>query len=168
MKAIYPGSFDPITNGHIDIARRSAQVMGGIIVAVLDNPNKNPLFTVDERIALLQIIFANDNNIQVESFTGLLACYAHSKGIQVIIRGLRSQDDLTKEQPYATWNSQISKGLAQSLETLYFTAKPTLTHISSSIVKEVASYTYPQGLDDTVIAQAVPPAVREALKAKLT
>ncbi|MCL2378273.1 MAG: pantetheine-phosphate adenylyltransferase [Defluviitaleaceae bacterium] len=177
MSAIYPGSFDPVTNGHIDIARRSAKIMGRIIVAVLDNPSKNPLFNVSQRVALLQEAFANDSNIEVDAFSGLLADYAHKRGIQVIIRGVRGPEDITKEMPYVTWNSQLSQlygheiikaGLAQSLETLYFTAKPVLMHISSSIVKEVAAHSYPNGLDDTVIAQAVPPAVRQALKEKFS
>ena len=166
MSAIYPGSFDPVTNVHIDIARRSAKIMGHLIIAVLDNPHKQPLFSVNERVALLRDTFSNDSNIEVDSFSGLLVNYAHKKGIQVIIRGVRGPQDLVKEMPYATWNSQLSAKLAQSLETLYFTAKPMLAHISSGIVKEVAAYSYPGGLDDTVIAQVVPPAVREALKSK--
>jgi len=166
MKAIYPGSFDPVTNGHIDIARRSAKILGNIIVAVLDNPNKKPLFSVGERMALLHEVFNSDSNIEIESFSGLLADYAHKKGVQVIVRGIRGPDDLAKEMPYATWNGQLAAGLAQSLETLYFTAKPSLKHISSGITKEVASHIYPSGADDIVIANAVPPAVREALKAR--
>jgi len=168
MSAIYPGSFDPITNGHIDIARRSAKIMGRLVVAVLDNPNKTPLFNVNERVALLRDVFSNDSNIEVDAFAGLLADYAKTKGIQAIIRGVRGPEDLAKEMPYAIWNGQLSQGLAQSLETLYFTAKPTLIHISSSIIKEVAAHIYPGGLDDAAIAQAVPQAVRDALKAKYT
>ena len=168
MSAIYPGSFDPITNGHIDIARRSAKVLGHLTIAVLDNPNKKHLFSINERLKLLHDVFMDDSNIEVDSFTGLLVDYAHKKGAQVIIRGVRGPEDLAKEMPYSTWNNQLSTRLAQSLETLYFTAKPMLVHISSSIVKEVAAYSYPQGLDDTVIAQAVPPTVRKALKLKFT
>lgn len=166
MSAIYPGSFDPVTNGHIDIARRSAKILGTIIVAVLDNPNKKPLFDTNERVALLREVFRDDSNIEIESFSGLLADYAYKKGVQVIVRGIRGPDDLVREMPYSEWNGQLAKGLAQSLETLYFTAKPSLRHISSSIAKEVASHIYPSGADDLVIAQAVPSGVREALKAK--
>ena len=168
MSAIYPGSFDPVTIGHIDIARRSAKVVGRLIVAVLDNPNKTPLFSLNQRAALLRDAFQNDGNIEVDVFSGLLAEYAQKKGIQLIIRGIRGPEDLAKEMPYATWNSAIAKGLAHSAETLYFTAIPTLAHISSGIVKEAAAHIYPAGLDDGAIAQAVPPAVREALKAKFT
>ncbi|MCL2405633.1 MAG: pantetheine-phosphate adenylyltransferase [Defluviitaleaceae bacterium] len=168
MSAIYPGSFDPVTNGHIDIARRSARIMGHLIVAVLDNPHKKPLFSVSERVSLLRDVFSRDSNIEVDSFTGLLANYAQSKNIQVIIRGIRGPEDLVKETPYAVWNNQLAKGLAQSLETLYFTAKPTLAHISSSIVKEVAAYSIPSGQHDAVLAQAVPPTVHEALKVKFS
>ena len=166
ISAIYPGSFDPVTNGHVDIARRSAGIMGRLVIAVLDNPHKTPLFTVGERVAMLRETFSEDINIEVESFSGLLADYARKKSIKVIIRGLRSSEDFTKEQPYAIWNHQLSAGLAGSLETVYFTATPELAHISGSIVKEVAAHVYPGGLDDIIITQAVPPIVRTALRDK--
>jgi len=168
MSAIYPGSFDPVTNGHIDIARRSAKIMGRLVVAVLDNPHKKPLFSVNERVALLRDVFISDSNIEVDAFSGLLVEYAQKKGIQAIIRGIRGPEDLAKELPYATWNGKLAEGLAQSVETLYFTAMPTLAHVSSSMVKEVASYIYPNGMDDAAIAQAVPPVVCKALKSKFT
>jgi len=166
MSAIYPGSFDPVTNGHIDIAQRSAKVMGHLIIAVLDNPHKKPLFSVNERVDMLRHVFANDNNIEVDAFSGILVNYAQKKGAQVIVRGIRGPEDLAKETHYATWNCQLAEGLAQSLETLYFTAKPMLSHISSGTVKEVAAHIYPCGLDDIIISQVVPPAVRKALKTK--
>ena len=168
MSAIYPGSFDPVTNGHIDIAIRSANIMGRLVIAVLDNPHKKPLFCVNERVAMLRDVFRNHSNIEVDAFSGLLVDYAHKRGIQVIVRGVRYPGDLAKEQSYATWNKHIAAGLAQKLETLYFTAEPMLMHISSSIVKEVAAHIYPSGQDDTAIAQAVPPVVREALRLKYT
>jgi len=168
MSAIYPGSFDPVTNGHIDIARRSAKVMGRLVVAVLDNPHKNTLFSVSRRVDLLRDVFRDDDNIEVDAFSGLLAEYAQKRGIQAIIRGIRGPEDLVKEMPYAIWNSKLSQGLAHSTETLYFTAIPTLAHISSSIVKEAAAHIYKSRLDDAAIAQAVPLAVRKALKEKFT
>jgi len=164
MSAIYPGSFDPVTNGHINIARRSASVMGHLIVAVLDNPHKSPLFSVSERVALLRQVFCNDTNIEVDSFSGLLVEYAHKKGIHAIVRGIRGPDDLAKEQPYGVWNRLL--GLAKPVETMYFTAEPALAHVSGSIVKEVARYVYKDGLDDTPLADAVPPVVRAALREK--
>jgi len=166
MNAIYPGSFDPVTNGHVNIARRSASIFGGLVVAVLDNPHKTPLFSVDERIAMLREVFKSDSNIEVDAFSGLLVKFAHKRDINVIIRGLRGSDDFSKELPYAIWNRQLSVGLAKSLETVYFTAEPKYTHISGSIVKEVAAHVYAGGHDDEIIAQAVPPAVRVALRDK--
>ena len=166
MSAIYPGSFDPVTNGHINIARRSAGIMGRLVIAVLDNPHKKPLFSVCERVAMLREVFKGDGNIEVDTFSGLLVDYARKKGIQAIIRGIRGPEDLTKELPYAIWNRQLSKGLAQSLETLYFTAEPELAHISGSIVREVAAHLYQGGPDDAILTPMVPPAVREALKGK--
>jgi len=158
MSAIYPGSFDPVTNGHIDIARRGAAIMGRLIVAVLDNPHKTPLFTVQERVDLLRKIFLEDSNIEVEAFSGLLVDYAKKKNIQAIIRGLRGSDDLAKEMPYGIWNRQLS---AEEVETIYLTAAPELAHISGSIVKEVAVY------DVMAIAPMVPPVVLNALNDKL-
>ena len=166
MNAIYPGSFDPITNGHINIARRSAAVFGQLVIAVLDNPHKTPMFSVDERVAMLREVFCDEKNIEVDAFSGLLAEYAQKKNIQVIIRGLRGSDDLGNELPYAVWNRQLSAGLANSLETVYFTAEPELAYISGSIVREVASHIYARGLDDEIITQAVPPVVRAALREK--
>jgi len=166
MSVIYPGSFDPITNGHINIARRSAGVFGRVVVAVLNNPHKTPLFSVDERVAMLREVFCEDDSIEVDAFSGLLAKYAQEKGIYTIIRGLRGPDDLSKELPYAIWNRQLSNGLAKSLETVYFTAEPGYAHISGSIVKEVAAHIYPGAHDDEIIAQVVPPIVRTALRDK--
>ena len=167
MIAIYPGSFDPVTNGHINIARRAAAIMGHLVVAVLDNPHKKPLFSITERLGMLWDVFSSDSNIEVDAFTGLLVDYAKQKGAQVIIRGIRSPEDLSKELPYAIWNRQLSSGLAQSVETLYFTAEPSLAHVSGSIVKEVAAHLYKDGLDDIILAPMVPPAVRAALREKL-
>ncbi|MCL2527023.1 MAG: pantetheine-phosphate adenylyltransferase [Defluviitaleaceae bacterium] len=165
MSAIYPGSFDPVTNGHINIARRSAAILGRVVVAVLDNPRKTPLFSVKERVAMLRKVFFNDYNIEIESFSGLLADYAHKKDIHVIIRGLRGPEDLSKELPYSIWNQGL--GLTKPVETIYFTAEPSLAHISSSIVKEVANYAYKNNRDDIFLASTIPPEVHAALKEKL-
>ena len=162
MNPIYPGSFDPVTSGHVNIARRAAAIFGGLTVAVLDNPYKNPLFSVNERVYLLREVFSRDANIQVEAFSGLLAEYVKKKSPAVIIRGIRGPEDLSKEQPYAVWNSQLSGGV----ETMYLTAEPALAHISGSIVKEVAAHIYREGLDDKILAQMVPPAILAPLQEK--
>ena len=164
MNAIYPGSFDPVTNGHINIARRSSNVFERVIVAVLRSPNKTPLFSVDERVALLKEVFCEDKNIEVEAFSGLLADYANLKGINTIIRGLRNQDDFAKEQPYAIWNRQLSGDLT---ETLFLPAEPSLSHISGSIIREVAAHLYRGGHEDKILASMVPPTVLAALREKL-
>jgi len=164
MNAIYPGSFDPVTNGHIDIARRSAALCTHLTVAVLDNLHKSPLFSVEERVAMLRDAFRQDKNIEVEAFSGLLVDYASKKGIMTIIRGLRSQDDIAKELPYAIWNRQLSGGL---VETMYLPAEPSYQHISGSIVREVAALQYRGGHNDKILASMVPPAVLAALREKL-
>jgi len=164
MNVIFPGSFDPVTNGHINIARRSSNIFTRVIVAVLDNPYKTPLFSVDERVALLKEVFHEDKNIDVEAFSGLLVDYANRKGINNIIRGIRNQDDFTKEQPYAIWNRQLSKNLT---ETIYLPAEPSLSHISGSIIREVATHLYNSRHEDKILASMVPPHVLAALGEKL-
>ena len=163
MNVVYPGSFDPVTKGHINIARRSAKMFGHVTVAVLDNVHKKSLFTVEERLALLREVFAGDSNIKVEAFTGLLVDYTDKESIQTIIRGLRSPEDLSKELPYAIWNRQLSK---KNIETIYLPAEPALAHISGSIVKEVASHIYESKLDDRILLPMVPTAVLTALREK--
>ena len=163
MSAIYPGSFDPVTNGHIDIARRGAKILGHVTIAVLDNSHKNPLFSIQERVSLLRQVFCHDDNIYVESFAGLLVDYAKHKGITTVLRGIRSADDFSKEMPYAVWNRQLSDNV---LETLYLPADPALAHVSGSIVKEVAAHLYKGWHDDIVLAHMVAPEVRAALRDK--
>jgi len=156
MSAIFPGSFDPVTLGHVDIARRAAGIFGSLVVAVLENPSKTPLFSIDERVALLNEVFNEDNNIEVEVFDGLLVDFAKQKGIETIIRGLRTPEDFSREMPYAVWNHRLA-----NVETVYLTANPELMHVSSSIVKEVAAHSCPDE-----IARTIPPAVLKALKHK--
>jgi len=164
MNVIYPGSFDPVTNGHINIARRSGNICKKVIVAVLDNPHKAPMFTISERVAMLEDVFRQDENIHVETFSGLLIDYASKKGINAIIRGVRGHADMISEVPYAVWNNQLSGG---GIETLYLPASPSFAHISSSIVREVAAHLYKDGLDDRILASSVPPVVLSALRKKL-
>jgi len=189
MNAIYPGSFDPVTNGHIDIAIRGAKVMGNLVVAVLDNPHKTPLFTAKERVMLLKEVFIGHANIQVDLFSGLLIDYAKTKGIHTIVRGIRSPEDMAKEAQYAVWNRQLSSHFLDhdttcanrlsnqqpyqppnkppnKFETIYLTADPKLVHISGSIVKEVAAILHNSSLDDSCLSQAVPTVVLRALRDK--
>ena len=163
MNVIFPGSFDPVTKGHVNIAIRSAEIFGHVTVAVLDNMNKQSLFSVEERMALLREVFAKYSNIEVEAFSGLLVDYAAKKNIRTIVRGLRGPEDLSKELPYAIWNRQLSENNA---ETIYLPAEPTLAHISGSIVKEVASHIYEHKLNDKILLPMVPAEVLAALREK--
>jgi len=165
MILLYPGSFDPVTEGHIDIAVRGAAFADRLIIAVLDNPNKKTLFSVTERADFLRSVFyAKDKNfkaeIEVDSFTGLLAEYAGSRRVDAILRGVRSPGDFETEYRYAAFNRALSDGI----ETIYLPASPALSHISSSIVREAAMYVYSSGSEDTAIDLMVPPAVRDALE----
>ena len=163
MNVVYPGSFDPVTEGHVNIARRSARMFGNVTVAVLDNLHKKSLFTVEEKLALLREVFAKDSNIKVEAFSGLLVEYVSKKNMQAIIRGVRGPEDLSKELPYAIWNRQLSE---EKIETIYLPAEPALAHISGSIVKEVAAHIYENELNDKILLPMAPTAVLTALREK--
>lgn len=134
-KAIYPGSFDPITNGHVDIIRRGLRVFDGIIVAVLKNPKKAPLFTTKERVRMIQEIFAADKEVEVQAFDGLLVDFARSKGTQVVIRGLRAISDFEYEFQMALMN----RSLAPDVETFFMMPSLRYSFLSSNLVREVAA-----------------------------
>ncbi|MCT6923995.1 MULTISPECIES: pantetheine-phosphate adenylyltransferase [Bacillales] len=153
--AVVPGSFDPITNGHLDIINRAADVFDIVYVGVLNNSSKNPLFTIDERIHLIQEVTKNRPNIRVESSTGLLVDYAKEKGAQAIVRGLRAVSDFEYEMQITSMN----RVLDESIETFFIMTKNQYSFLSSSIVKEVAKY-------GGNIAELVPPIVEQALKEK--
>lgn len=133
---IYPGSFDPITNGHLDIIERSAKLLDKLIVAVLKNPNKKPLFTSEERIDMIKESVTNIPNVEVENFSGLLVDFAKIKGAQVIIKGLRAVSDFEYELQMALMN----KKLADEIETIFIMTNSQYSYLSSSVVKEVASF----------------------------
>ena len=135
ITAIYPGTFDPVTNGHCDLIERAARLFDKVIVAVAANPKKAPLFTLAERVALAQQALATLPNVEVCSFDTLLADYAHRRGAQVILRGLRAVSDFEFEFQMAGMNRQ----LAPDIETLFLTPAEKYTYISSSLVKEVAA-----------------------------
>ena len=132
--AIYPGSFDPLTKGHIDVLTRASKVFDRVIIAVLTNSSKKSLLELDVRIKLIKESVLKLKNVEVDSFEGLTVEYARRKGAKVLIRGLRAVSDFEYEMQL----SQMNSNLAPELETVFFTTKPKYNFISSSVVKEVA------------------------------
>lgn len=135
--AIYPGSFDPVTFGHLDIITRASGMFDEVIVSVLDNCNKKALFTVEERVEMLKIATADIPNVKVESFSGLLIDYAKEKNVNISIRGLRAITDFEYELQIAQTNKLLSKG---QLDTLFLTTSLEYAYLSSSGVKEIATF----------------------------
>jgi pantetheine-phosphate adenylyltransferase len=154
--AIYPGSFDPVTRGHEDIVRRSLHLADRLIVAVAANQEKEPLFTIEERVGLLERALADLSGVEVSTFDGLLAEFAREQKAHTIIRGLRAFSDFDYESQMALMNRQ----LYPELETVFLVPALHLTYLSSSLVREVARL----GGD---VSSLVHPAVDEALQAKL-
>ena len=134
--AIYPGSFDPITFGHLDIIKRGGHIFDRVIVAVLRNPNKTPLFTMEERIILIREATHDLDNIDVDTFTGLTVTYAHLKQAKVLIRGLRAVSDFEMELQMAHTN----KTLANDIETVFLSTSNEYSFLSSSVVREIARF----------------------------
>jgi pantetheine-phosphate adenylyltransferase len=153
--AVYPGSFDPITYGHLDIIERGAKVFDKIVVAVLINSSKNPLFSVEERKAMIREATRHMPMVEVDSFEGLLIDYMKKKQSNVILRGLRAISDFEYELQIAS----INRKLSEEVETLFLMTNNRHSFISSAMVKEVARY----GAD---VSDLVPPHVAEALKAR--
>ena len=133
-KAVYPGSFDPITNGHVDIIHRGLKVFDKIIVAVLDNPQKAPYFSTRERMAMIREIFAGQKRIVVRSFHGLLVDFVRANGANVVIRGLRAISDFEYEFQMALMN----QNLGPDIETFFMMPNVKFSYLSSNLVKEVA------------------------------
>ncbi len=134
--AVYPGSFDPITCGHLDIIKRSCKLFDKVIVAVLNNSQKNPLFSVEERVELIKKCTKDIPNCEVHSFSGLLADFAHQVGAHSIIRGLRAISDFEYEFQLALLN----KKLAPDVETVFMVTNLNCLYISSSVVKEICRF----------------------------
>lgn len=134
-KAIYPGSFDPVTLGHLDIIQRASEVVDHLTVAVLDNPRKTELFTFKERIEMLKIITSDYPNVEVDFFDGLLVDFAAQKDVRVIIKGLRAISDFEFEFQMALVNQKLNP----YIETMFMMTNSKYAHLSSSIVKEVAA-----------------------------
>ena len=153
--AIYPGSFDPFTNGHMDIVRRGLEIFDTVIVAVASNSEKNSLFSVAERIAMITELVADDPRVRPETFSGLLVDYVVAKEARVILRGLRAVTDFEFEFQLAQMNHTV----CPQVETLFMMTSPECAYLSSSIVKEV-------GRLNGDIRSFVPPLVAERLYEK--
>jgi len=153
--AVYPGSFDPITNGHLDIIERGLEVFDEIVVAVARNSEKTGLFSIDERIAMIREVIGEHDRVHVDTFEGLLVDYVVKQGAKVILRGLRAVSDFEYEFQIA----QMNRNVEDQVETMFMMTSVSYGYLSSSIVKEVASLGGP-------IDQFVPPAVGVALAEK--
>ena len=134
--AIYPGSFDPVTNGHLDIIRRAAKIADVLIVAVLNNPQKQSMFTVKERVDMLKETTRDLKNVRIDSFSGLTVDYAHKKQAVFMVRGLRAVTDFD----YELQLSQTNKVLAPDVDTVFLATDLKYAYLSSSVVKEAASF----------------------------
>ncbi|WP_209125482.1 pantetheine-phosphate adenylyltransferase [Alkalihalobacillus sp. BA299] len=155
--AVCPGSFDPVTYGHLDIITRGSRVFDKVIVAVLNNRNKTPLFTVEERVKLLHEVTSHIENIEIDSFNGLLVDYVKQKKATTIIRGLRAVSDFEYEMQAAS----INRKLDPEVETFFMMTNNQFSYLSSSIVKEVAKY-------GANVSDIVPDVVEAALRTKYT
>ncbi len=155
--AVYPGSFDPITFGHLDIINRGLRIFDEVIIAVARNSAKNALFTIEERVELIREVLVGNGRAKVDTFDGLLVDYVLSKNATVIIRGLRAVSDFEYEFQIA----QMNRGISQDVETLFMMTSVPYSYLSSSIVKEVSSLNGP-------VDGLVPPLVKQALANKFS
>ncbi len=156
-RAVYPGSFDPVTNGHLDIIERASAVVDELIVGVLNNNEKRPLFSAEERVNMLKDVTRDIPNVQVKAFSGLSVDFCRECNASFIIRGLRAVTDFEYELQMAQTNRTLDKGV----DTLFFTTELNYAYISSTIVKEVASY----GGD---ISAFVPPQICERIYTRIS
>jgi pantetheine-phosphate adenylyltransferase len=155
QRVVCPGSFDPVTNGHLDVVSRAAGLYDEVIVAVLVNITKKCLFTVDERLDMLREVTSHYGNVRVERFQGLLVDFCAANGISAVVKGLRAVSDFEYEMQMAQMNYQMAK-----VETLFLTTNPQFSFLSSSLVKEIARY----GGD---VSGLVPETVLTRLRARL-
>ncbi len=153
--AVYPGSFDPITNGHVDIIRRGAEVFDRLIVLVAVNSEKKTLFSLEERIDLIQQVFADHPKVEVDRFEGLLVDYLRGQGIRVVVRGLRAVSDFEYEFQMALMNRKIYP----QADTFFMAARENYSYVSSRILKEVFAL-------GACIKDLAPPVVIEAMQRK--
>lgn len=152
ITAVYPGTFDPITNGHFDVARRACRMFDKVILAVSTNPGKNPFFTLDERIALAKEVLGDLDNIEVKGFSGLLVDCAEQESARVIVRGLRAVADFEYEVQLAGLNRQM----APEIETVFISAAQEHAFVSSSLMREIAQL-------NGDVTQFVDPIVKQAM-----
>lgn len=154
--AIYPGSFDPPTYGHMNIVERSLKIFDKVIIAIATNPAKNPLFTPEERIELLNKIYRKNRRVEIDKFHGLLVHYARKKKVKVILRGLRTVADYEYESQMAFSNKSLDPGM----ETLFMMTENKFSHISSTLIKEITHF-------GESSREMVPPLVRRQIEAKI-
>lgn len=154
-RAIYPGTFDPITNGHADLIQRASKMFSEVIVAIASNPSKQPLFSLEERVELIKQVCAHLDNVTVTGFTGLLAAFAKDNKADILIRGLRAVSDFEYEFQLANMNRRLNP----HLESVFLTPSEENSFISSTLVKEVA-------LHKGNVAEFCHPLVHKALKEK--
>ncbi len=154
--AIYPGSFDPITNGHLDLIGRASRLFDDLVVGVLTNLEKEPLFSVEERVAMLRQVAAAFENVAVDTFSGLLVDYAKRKKAQVIVRGIRAFSDYEYELQMTLMNRKLDP----DLETVFLMPAESYTYVSSRLVKEIFQH-------GGSVKGLVPPAVEERLRQKV-
>ena len=154
--AIYPGSFDPITNGHMDVIHRALALVDKVVIGVIYNPSKNPLFSLDERVDIIQSIFKNEPRVEVDTFSGLLLDFARLKNVYTILRGLRAVSDFDYEFQMAITN----RHLCPELDTVFLMTDVAYSYLSSSVVKQVAQF----GGD---VSSFVPREIEIKLKEKL-
>ncbi|HEX6260061.1 MAG TPA: pantetheine-phosphate adenylyltransferase [Woeseiaceae bacterium] len=155
VSAMYPGTFDPITLGHEDLVRRASRLFDKVVVAIAANPGKEPMFSLEERVALARSVLKDFDGVEVTGYDGLTVNFAKEHGLRVIVRGLRAISDFEYEFQLANMN----RHLTDEVETAFLTPTETYTYISSSLVREIAAL----GGD---ISEFVSPAIREALLAR--
>ena len=155
MKAVYPGSFDPVTYGHIDIIKRSANIVDELVVGILVNNSKKPMFTMEERLYMLRESVKDIPNVTVKTFEGMTIDFARDNGAKVIIRGLRVISDYETEMQIA----QVNRSIAPDIETMFLSTGLEYSFLSSTIAKEVAYY-------DAGVEKLVPPVVATKIKEK--
>lgn len=154
--AIYPGTFDPITNGHLDILERALKLFDRVIITVARNTSKKPMFSAEERLELIKAAVKNFDHVEIEYFDGLLVEYAHKKNASAVVRGLRAISDFEYEFQMALMNRKLD----DSLETVFLMPNEKYTYLNSSIIREIARF----GRD---VSDLVPPVVQDALLKKV-
>ena len=161
VRAIYPGSFDPVTFGHLDVIRRASELFDEVIVGVLHNSQKSPLFSVEERVNILKEVTADIPNVKIETFSGLSVNFARNCDAKVIIRGLRAITDFEYELQMA----QTNRVIAGDIDTIFLTTNLKYSYLSSSIVKEIAGY---GGDIDAFLHPMVAERTREKFRERMT